>query len=76
MAEVTEMLHNDYIIIRKPITTRNLQANAVLERAHQTIGNIIRTFQLNEAELESKDPWNGILSAVIFDMQSTVHTKT
>jgi hypothetical protein len=28
----------------KPITTRNPQANAIIERVHQTIGNIIRTF--------------------------------
>ena len=43
-----------------------------MERAHQTIGNILRTFQLNNHEL--KDAWDGILSAVIFAMRSTVHT--
>ena len=41
MAEVISLLHNDYDIKRKPITARNPQANAILERAHQTIGNII-----------------------------------
>ena len=75
MAEVKTMLRDEYGIIRKPITTRNPQANAVLERAHQTIGNIIRTFQANNSDLELINPWDGILSAVIFAMRSTVHTS-
>ncbi len=45
-----------------------------MKQAHQTIGNIIRTFQLNKVELDMDDPLEGILSAVIFVMQSTVHT--
>ena len=51
-----------------------MQANAILEQTHQTIGNINRSFQLNKADLDMDDPWEGILSAVIFAMQSTVHT--
>ena len=74
IAEVVSLLHNDYDITSKLITTRNPQANAILERAHQTIGNIIRTFQLSKAELNMENPWEGILSAVIFAMRSTVHT--
>jgi hypothetical protein len=35
------MIKNDYGIKGKPITVRNLQANAIVERAHQVIGNII-----------------------------------
>ena len=70
------MLTYDYGITRKPITARNPQANAILERVHQTIGNILRTFQINNSELDTNDPWNGILSAVIFAMRSTVHTTT
>ena len=72
MKEVIPMLEQDYGITRRPITTRNPQANSILERAHQTIGNILRTFQLNNHELN--DAWDGILSAVIFAMRSTVHT--
>ena len=40
------MIKNDYGIKVKPIMTRNLQANAIVERVHQTIGNMIRTFEL------------------------------
>ena len=74
MAEVISLLHDKYDVKRKPITTRNPQANAILEQAHQIIGNIIQTFQLNQMELYMEDPWEGILAAVIFALQSTVHT--
>ena len=47
MAEVTKMIRNDYGIKKRPITARNPQANAIIERVHQTIANIIRTFDLN-----------------------------
>ena len=70
MAEVILLLRDDYDIKRKPITARNPQANAILERAHQTVGNIIRTFQLDKTELDMENPWEGILSAVIFAMRS------
>jgi hypothetical protein len=40
------MIKEDYAIKAKPITVRNHQANAIVERIHQEIGNIIRTFEL------------------------------
>jgi hypothetical protein len=47
LAEFITMIKNEYGQICKPITTRNLQSNAVLERIHKTIADIIRTHQLN-----------------------------
>ena len=44
MAEFSEMIQKDYGLIKKPITTRNPQANGIIERIHQTIGNMIQTF--------------------------------
>ena len=73
MKEVIQMIEQDYRITRWPITTQNPQANSILERSLQTIGNILCTFQVNNHELEQDDPWSGILSAVIFAMRSTVH---
>eukprot|EP00957_Ditylum_brightwellii_P051914 3937990-Ditylum_brightwellii.AAC.1 len=64
---------DEYRIKRKPITTRNPQANSIVERAHQTIGNLLCTFKLGLAELDSKDPWIGRLSAVMFALQSMIH---
>ena len=54
--------------------TKNPHANTILEQDHQTIGNIIHSFQLDKAELDMDDPWEGILSVVIFVMQIMVHT--
>ena len=76
MEEVIEILKKYYGITGKSITTQNPQANAILERAHQTIGNILRTFQVNNTEINTNDPWSRILSALIFTMHSMVQTTT
>jgi hypothetical protein len=68
------MIKNDYGIKGKPITVRNPQANAIVERVHQTIGNIVRTFELENNYVDEEDPWNGILSATAFAIRSTFHT--
>jgi hypothetical protein len=41
-----DMCVNDYGIKRKVISMQNLQANAIVEHAHQMLGNSIRSFQL------------------------------
>jgi len=72
--EFINMITKDYGIKKKPISVRNPQANAVLERVHQTIGNIVRTFELENNYLNEEDPWSGILSATAFAIRSTYHT--
>ena len=64
MGEIITMLRDDYGIKRKPITTRNPQANSMVERCHQTIGNLIRVQNLKD--LPQDDPWSGLLNAVMF----------
>ena len=77
MAEVINTLRDDYGITRKPITTRNPQANAMVERAHQTLGNMLRTQNFQRmADIDLQDPFSGVLSAVGFAMRATVHTTT
>jgi transposase InsO family protein len=68
------MIKNDYGVKAKPITVRNPQANAIVERIHQVIGNIIRTFELEDNYIEESDPWKGILCATAFAIRSTYHT--
>jgi hypothetical protein len=67
------MIKNDYGIKGKPITVRNPQASAIVERVHQTIGNIVRTFELENNYLDEEDPWKGIISATAFAIGSTFH---
>ena len=50
-----------YGIERHPASTRNPQANSVLERIHKTIGNMIRTHSVDDGFIDMDDPWSGIL---------------
>jgi len=70
-----DMCENDYGIKRKVISTRNPQANAVVERAHQTLGNLMRSMELQDNPYyDPEDPWSGILAAASFAMRATYHT--
>jgi transposase InsO family protein len=69
-----DMCVNDYRIKRKVISMRNPQANAIVEHVHQTLGNLIRSFQLQDKPYyDPDDPWGGILAAVAFVLRSTYH---
>ena len=67
MPEFAQMTEADCPSINIPISKRNPQANAITERVHQTIGNVIRTFQVQELDFE-EDPWAGILTAVASEL--------
>ena len=41
-------MKKEYGIIVKKATTANPQANSILERVHKVIGNMIRTFNLQQ----------------------------
>ena len=47
---------NDYIIPFNSISVRNAQANKIVERVHQTIGNIILTFKIQQMDLDNENP--------------------
>ncbi len=72
MGEFKRMIREDYGVKKKPITARNPQANAIIERVHKTIGDMIRTMQLQD--MEEEDPIDGILAAVAFGIRATFHT--
>ena len=72
LKEFHAMVRDDYGIALSPITVRNPQANAILERIHQTIGNILRTFELQDTnQMEEID---GVLAATMFAVRATYHT--
>ena len=72
--EFKHMISKDYGIKAKPITVRNLQANAIVECIHQVIANIIQTFELEKNTLDVEDVWRGVLSATAFAVRSMYHT--
>ena len=55
----------------KPVSPGNSQANAIIERIHQVIRNLLLTYNLQETYVDDADPWTGILAAVDFAVQYT-----
>ena len=76
LAELKTMMANDCRKLCNSISVRNPQVNAIMERVHQTIGNIIRTYAIQEIDLDNKNLWEGILSCTMFAIRFTVHTIT
>ena len=73
MEEFSKMWREDFGIKRRPITTRNPQSNAIIEYIHQTIENIIRTF--NVKKINNDDPGSGIFATTIFEVRVEIVGK-
>ena len=54
-------------------TKQNQKENVIVERIHQTIGNILCTFKIQEEELDEEEPLCSILAATIFSTRATIH---
>ena len=72
LGDFRRMVREDYGVRTSPITARNPQANAILERIHQTIGNILRTFELQFSD--DNEAIDGVLAATMFAVRATYHT--
>ena len=57
-----------------PTTVRNPQANGVLERVHQVLGNMIRTLEISEDPKKARIHWDDILQPCAWAVRSTYHT--
>ena len=74
-AEFAAMIEEEYGIEKRGISPRNPQANSVLERIHQVIGNMIKTFRIYDREdLDEQDLWSDILAAIMFGIRAIYHT--
>ena len=72
--EVSDALKDEYGINKKLITTRNPQANSIVERVHQTVHNLLKVSQMDDSDDCDEDfGFDGILSAVRRAVNSTVH---
>jgi transposase InsO family protein len=76
--EFRELLAS-YGIQSAPIGIKNPQSNAILERTHQVIGDMLRTYEFEMMDLSMDDggdnTFDGILSAVAFAFRATYHTS-
>jgi hypothetical protein len=62
-----------YGIKRVPTTGKNPAANMV-ERVHQTLGNLLRVYELKEYEFPCGDPWSNILASATLAILSNTRT--
>ena len=69
-----EHLCDSYGIKRKPTTVKNPQANAILERVHQVLGQMLRTSELDMANSVSPDDVDVFLDNAAWAIRSTYHT--
>ena len=58
----------------RPLISGNSQAISIVERVHQTIGSILRSFKVQYMILDDRNSWDGILVSIMFALRSTVHT--
>jgi hypothetical protein len=68
-----KMIKN-YGLEKAPSTAYNPQSNGIIERVHQVLEDALRTFQLEDLELNPNDPFRSYLAATCFAIHSTYHT--
>ena len=69
---LADLRANNFTKTCSAISVRTPQANTIVERVHQTTGNIISTFL--QMYSDNEKPWEGILSSTEFAVWSEVHT--
>ena len=60
-----------------PTTIKNPQSNAICERMHQTIENMLRTFLYNQSPhdfQQLQDLVDSAIASAIYAMRTTIHT--
>ena len=71
------MLRRDFGVKKKLITTRNPQANAIVERAHKTVHQMLDSMMIRDKDdLDEVFGFQGVLSAIRSAMRAVVHTTT
>ena len=64
----------EYGIKPKPISVKNPQANAMVERVHQVLQNMLRAKNLSNHVFDYYDPWGQILASVAWAVRSSYHS--
>ncbi len=69
-----EYLCESYGITGKPTTVKNPQANGILERVHQVLGQMLRTAEFDMADSVTPNDVNVFLDNAAWAICSTYHT--
>jgi hypothetical protein len=77
-SEFTDLLAS-YGIENAPTKVKHPQANAILERSHQVVANMLRTYDFEHVDLGPDDgpddPLAGYVAAVAFALRATHHSS-
>jgi hypothetical protein len=68
-------LCKSYGITRKPTMVKNSQANGILERVHQVLGQMLRTAELDMADSVTPNDVNVLLDNAAWAIRFTYHTE-
>ena len=71
---IFDQMRTNYGLKKARSTPHNPQSNGIVERVHQVLNNCLRAYELEDTELNEKDPWTPFLAAAAFAIRSTYHT--
>jgi transposase InsO family protein len=71
---VFDEMRKNYGMKKRITTAYNPQANGIIERVHLVLCDALRTFELQEREMDVNDPWSSFLASAAFAIRSTYHT--
>ena len=69
-----EQLCESYSLKRKPTTVKNPQANAILERMHAVLSDMMRTSEVDMQETCAPEMIDDVLTNVGWAIRATYHT--
>ena len=67
-------MRKNYGMKARRSTEYNPQSNGVIERVHQVVGDMLRTYELEESTLDANDPFSAIMASIGFAIRNTFHT--
>ena len=67
------MIEQENGIKTKSASSGNPQANATIDRIYQILGNLVRTYNLQETYVDNAEPWIGILAAAHSSVRIMYH---
>jgi hypothetical protein len=67
-------MRRNYGMKKRVTTAYNPQANGIIKRVRLVLADALRTFELQERELNENEPWSTFLASAAFAIRSTYHT--
>ena len=73
VTSINILIENKYGIKTNPSSPTNPQENAIIDRIHQVLGNLVLKYNLHETHVDDSDPWMEILVSAAFEVLSMYH---